>query len=362
MSSVTKKICSINRKDTEMDNNDFENPYRNIKNNIADCDNYLNEIIRNVEYLPNYRRNDDENLNQLLSNLEFELKNSCTDLADILQYTWNVRAYDLHKLLEIRGCIEPIFHDLSYLINNKDIAYSKNIINLCYKIISNCHHLNQIVIPLRNLYLNDSPKHSIILNQLSNASSEANSYLDNIKEVNDNFLEIKNILSLSQQATFFSDEANNHKMASYFWLGLSAFLLILMIIVTYNYIYLFDISELTNKENFKNNLLSILLITLSSRFIILSILGFALFYCTKYANIHNHNAIINQHRSNAINTFRSFAENIKDDKELQNIMLFQATNCIFSFRNTGYNIEEPNSLNSYESKIIELFTSLIKKG
>lgn len=49
-----------------------------------------------------------------------------------------------------------------------------------------------------------------------------------------------------------------------------------------------------------------------------------------------HNAVVSQHRDDALRTFRAFVEGVQDDVQIRNAVLMQATQCVFHPQDTGY--------------------------
>lgn len=71
-----------------------------------------------------------------------------------------------------------------------------------------------------------------------------------------------------------------------------------------------------------------------SKTLILAVLTYMLILCSKNFMSHKHNAIVNKHRQNALETYRSLAD--AASPEQRDIVLSHAASCIFSPQETGY--------------------------
>lgn len=89
----------------------------------------------------------------------------------------------------------------------------------------------------------------------------------------------------------------------------------------------------------------------SKGIILIGLLYFTITASKNY-NAHRHNAILNKHRQNALQTFESFVKAAGDDQQTKNAVLLQATATIFSNQNTGYLAAGPEPEGA--SKIIEI--------
>jgi hypothetical protein len=82
-----------------------------------------------------------------------------------------------------------------------------------------------------------------------------------------------------------------------------------------------------------------------SKAIIFSVLVYSLLASIRNYNANRHNAVVNKHRSNALSTYTTLAEAVRDiDK--RDIILTKAAECIFDPQPTGFTKEgssEPSS-------------------
>ncbi len=99
---------------------------------------------------------------------------------------------------------------------------------------------------------------------------------------------------------------------------------------------------------------------LIGRFVILSLLLYAISFTGRNYNSMRHNLIVNEHRANSMRTFQAFVEAAGEDAETKNAVLIQATQSIFSAQASGYSHKESNP--EPQPKIIEILSSLGRTG
>ena len=91
-----------------------------------------------------------------------------------------------------------------------------------------------------------------------------------------------------------------------------------------------------------------------TKVVVLAVLFYGLSICIKNYRAHKHNAILNKHRQNALQTFETFVKASTDDLT-KNAVLLQTTQSIFSNQQTGYSSSEGDG--DMPSKIIEIIKS-----
>ena len=79
-----------------------------------------------------------------------------------------------------------------------------------------------------------------------------------------------------------------------------------------------------------------------SKLILLSILSFGIFWCSRNYKSSKHNETLNKHRANALMTFRAFVEG-SGDQQIKEAILLQAAQAAFVNRPTGYEAQEKES-------------------
>lgn len=94
----------------------------------------------------------------------------------------------------------------------------------------------------------------------------------------------------------------------------------------------------------------------STKIVVLSILTFILVWSAKNYGSTRHNFIVNKHRQNALNTFKTFVDAAGTDADIKNAILLQATTSIFSAQNTGY-MGKDDGGNNTSSQVVEVIRS-----
>ncbi len=95
-----------------------------------------------------------------------------------------------------------------------------------------------------------------------------------------------------------------------------------------------------------------------SKLIVLSTLSFGIFLCAKNYRTHKHNQTLNQHRSNALQTFRAFVEGTSDDR-VKDAILLHAAQAAFMPRPTGY--EESDGEIQNVNPVVEVLGSALSR-
>lgn len=138
------------------------------------------------------------------------------------------------------------------------------------------------------------------------------------------------IVGVAGHASYFNDEAADHKKASRYWL---VFTIIFAIGAAGYSLWSFHQIASTPAEG------AVAwwphLTYLTSRLIVLSVIFFGMGWAAKNYRAHKHNEIVNRHRQNALKTFETFAR-AADDKATKDAVLLEATKSIFGAQSTGY--------------------------
>lgn len=87
------------------------------------------------------------------------------------------------------------------------------------------------------------------------------------------------------------------------------------------------------------------------RVLIFSMIYFGLIWCSRNYSAARHNAVVNEHRANALATFLAFVNGTRDEK-IQDAILMQAASCAFSPQTSGYMKDEAPSQEN--TKIVEI--------
>lgn len=140
---------------------------------------------------------------------------------------------------------------------------------------------------------------------------------------------------VSQQASYFKTMADEHSTEASTWLKYSlwaaATTLLFAIISALSYRIPWLAPE--------NTIETVQLIT--SKLVILSILGYAMFVAVRNFLSHKHNSVVNRHRQNALLTYTAFVDAAPSTASRE-IVLTHAAASVFSPQDTGYiRQEEP---------------------
>jgi len=92
----------------------------------------------------------------------------------------------------------------------------------------------------------------------------------------------------------------------------------------------------------------------ASKLIVLSIMSFVIFWCTKNYKSQKHNETLNKHRANALMTFNAFVEGSADQR-VKDAILLQAAQAAFACRPTGFDAPEN------ETQVINPFVDILGK-
>ena len=131
---------------------------------------------------------------------------------------------------------------------------------------------------------------------------------------------------VSQQATFFKEEADGHEVRADKWRNgvwitagsLVAFAMFSLFLPTFYWL-----------ENVGTVQLTI------SKTLIFSALAYSLFFCAKNYAAHRHNVVINRHRQNALMTYQALVK-ANSNPENADIVLAQAARYIYAPQDTGH--------------------------
>ncbi|MCB9355633.1 MAG: hypothetical protein H6575_13775 [Lewinellaceae bacterium] len=196
---------------------------------------------------------------------------------------------------------------------------------------------------------------------LSSKKQELEELVNNAKKTGD---DIKKILSDSQDVVgkfgvsayseIFSQEYTKYEESSRYWLIGTFVVLSILIIVGFVFIFIPD-PAIPNSEGTATPLSTYNIIHYAVvRLVILTVLFYALNLCSKNFKSFKHNAILNKHRSSALQTFQIFTD-ASADASTKDAVLLEATRAIFSSQPTGYSNNE-NEAES-PSRIIEIIKS-----
>jgi hypothetical protein len=134
---------------------------------------------------------------------------------------------------------------------------------------------------------------------------------------------------VSQQATYFAGDATFYQRQSRFWLV--ATVVIGLLVLAYSTLVVVpELRDLAIAHP-QTNLFPLALV----KFAVVSLMGFLVVWCVRNFGSSRHNFVVNQHRANALKTFRAFVE-ATEDEATKDAVLRRATESIFAPQETGY--------------------------
>ncbi len=159
---------------------------------------------------------------------------------------------------------------------------------------------------------------------------------------------------VSQQAVYFKEEADAELTTAGNWLNACfawAAILVIYGVVSFFFHKWDMIKPADNAEA---------IIFVASKILIFAVISFMLILSSKNYMSHKHNATVNRHRQNALQTFNSLAK-ASGTREGQEIILNHAAACIFAPQDTGYirgnTSSQPNALDLVTRPAIRLDSS-----
>lgn len=98
---------------------------------------------------------------------------------------------------------------------------------------------------------------------------------------------------------------------------------------------------------------------LVAKLILLSTLSFSILWCSKNHKAHKHNETLNQHRANALMTFRAFVEGTSNEG-VKDALLLHAAQAAFAPRPTAYDSQETD--HQPINPVVEIFGKALSKA
>jgi ElaB/YqjD/DUF883 family membrane-anchored ribosome-binding protein len=153
---------------------------------------------------------------------------------------------------------------------------------------------------------------------------------------------------VSQQATYFRDEAKAHSDAAEKWRQNTVWLAIALGAYAVGVIAMYKLGFLHPDDAFESAQL------ITGKLLLFAVISYMLLLSARNFLSHTHNAIVNKHRQNALMTFNALAAAAKEDAG-KDIVLTHAAACIFAPQETGY----AKSSSSQESSLAQAMAGLL---
>lgn len=152
-------------------------------------------------------------------------------------------------------------------------------------------------------------------------------------------------VGVSAHSALFRKEAEIHKTSGQVWLRRTGILAAIALLVSALSVW----HSLYSPVSFPDSVAGT-----ASKLALLALLYYAVIWSARMYRSEQHNAVINQHRHNALRTFEAFVK-ASGDSATKNTVLLRATESVFSHQPTGFSdkVPEPNS-----HKILEVFPNL----
>lgn len=175
--------------------------------------------------------------------------------------------------------------------------------------------------------------------RLNEADSAAKPLEEQVKEAQEKIKnktaqlwEAVSAAEVSAQSGYFESEGQKHVTASYVWMVLVFAAMALLVGYALRGDELFPVDF---PEEGGIALTYAIAQAAITRVLVVTVLGYALFFCARNYAAHRHNAIVNRHRKNALSTYIALVE-ANSTPENRDIVLAQAARCIFAPQESGY--------------------------
>ena len=163
---------------------------------------------------------------------------------------------------------------------------------------------------------------SDITESLEGKQKQAEQVLDDIRKVAAE-------QGVSQQSIYFKEESERHERLASEWRDRTKKVACLLGFYSFVAIFLHKIPGLTPTDVYQSAQL------ITGKMLVFAVIGYILILFARNFLSHEHNAIVNKHRQNALMTFRALVNAAKEE-DCSDIVLLHAAQCIFSPQETGY--------------------------
>jgi hypothetical protein len=156
---------------------------------------------------------------------------------------------------------------------------------------------------------------------------------------------------VSTNGQLFADNANVHNNQAYKWMAATVIVTSVTLLVAIGGVYFALVIKTSNIQESIQFLVS--------KIILLSTLSFMIFWCSKNYRAQKHNETLNQHRANALRTFRAFVEGTSDPA-VKDAILLHAAQAAFAPRHTGYDSQDSDQ--QPINPVVEVFGKSLPKS
>ncbi len=155
---------------------------------------------------------------------------------------------------------------------------------------------------------------------------------------------------VTQQAIYFKEESDSHMKSSQTWLKGTIITAILLALIAMGSLFLHLIPVLAPETIQQSIQLAV------SKGLVFAVISYLLFLCVRSYLSHRHNAIVNKHRQNALQTYKTLVDAAQEMSN-QDIILTEAARCIFTPQGTGFT-RDPRSGGAGSASIVEILTKV----
>ncbi|MCI5145460.1 MAG: hypothetical protein D3923_07985 [Candidatus Electrothrix sp. AR3] len=174
----------------------------------------------------------------------------------------------------------------------------------------------------RNLFQSIKDDSKKIQENLVENKTESSKILEDIRKVAAE-------QGVSQQAKYFKDEHDIHEKQAKIWLRYTVDVAIVLVVVSIGMIVLSKWNWLAPKNSYEAMQL------IASKSFTYATITYLLYLCGKNFLGHKHNSVLNKHRQNALLTYKTMSD-AGETRECREIILAQASYCMYSPQDTGY--------------------------
>lgn len=282
----------------------------------------LQQIVQSLDEIESFNpsgSNPEKTRNQLLSNLD-DRYHEFRELIHPILSDPNVRS---DRVDELSHQLENQIDEVQNFLDESN-EYRDELESHIEALDQRQEEIDDQMMELEN-YLDSIEKKAE--DRLNQAVDEARGILENIRETS-------SYVGVQEHSNIFEDEANNHREKYNFWMKVTAGFAVLTIAVALSFATVFQIpSDPTTPE---------IIQFATGKLVVLSILYYGVIWSSRNYLANRHNHVVNKHRQNALSTFQTFTE-AASDPETKDSVLIEATESIFSFRNSGFNKNEDSN-------------------
>ena len=169
-----------------------------------------------------------------------------------------------------------------------------------------------------------------IVEAVASSKDEASEQLDEVRKTAESVKRAAAEVGVSQHATQFQQEADEHKSTSQRWLWcVAAAACVTTLLAALNVWWLYGTVAEDGLDVSQALQLSV------AKLLLFSVLYFGLVWLVRMYRSACHNQVVNQHRANALQTFETFV-NAATDQQTKEAVLMRATDSIFGHQASGF--------------------------